>query len=919
MIAPLDPMQSGAGTETADHRVQEVGPREGIPRSLDEQHGHGDLGEVPVPELVRLPRRMERVGEENEPVRGRPRGHDLGGDPAPHGAAAVNEARRREDVPDVLGDGPGRRFEQGGRIGPSLASLGVEEVVEHDAAAGARERIGQADEGGVASVPSRSVSQDECCRALPVNGSAHLAAGRPDPDLVHGPSIAATSVAPGGTLQSEPERASRVYEAWYGLVEKPFNLTPDPKYLYLSRRHAEAFAHLEFGQRERGGFILLTGEVGTGKTTLARYFLGKLPDNTATAVVVYPALTAAELLRSILEDLHVPTESASLKDLVDALHRFLLEARAQGRDVILLIDEAQALSTEVLEQVRLISNLETDTEKLIQIVLLGQSELREHLSRRNLRQLAQRVTARYHLDGLSRTETEEYIRHRLHVAGGDGKVRLTLAALNGVHELSGGIPRIINLVCDRSLLAGYVAGTRTITAEMVRRAASEVRGEEEQKRWKPRPVALVGSGMVVAAALALALLLPRTLQAPTAPPPPPPTAPPATLAAPPTPTPPPPFSERLEAAVQDSDRLGSFRHAVARLEGLWDRPRLQRTSLRTQPRPGPQPGPSRGARDVPPGTEGHLLPRPRRPRRADGRRHPRRSRPLQGLRGPARPALDARGDLSLARRQSPRGRPAEGRSVGARLAGPSRIYARAEPGPRPRGVPARLAAHRRRGRGHAHPDDALQPRVRSPAAAQERGFAVLSLIFEALKKLEREKEAPERGVVIVGPGAWGEREPRSSTRTAAALGLVLLGLGLAAFALRARTGPPPSTLPEASTPPEAQAAREEAAIPVEAPLVAPSSREIPPPPPRLVVPTPTLPRAAAAPETIELTPPPDPVVPREPQFRLNAISTREGRPVALLNDRLVREGDVIEGMRVLHIGDDYVEIEVKGERRTIRF
>ena len=371
-----------------------------------------------------------------------------------------------------------------------------------------------------------------------------------------------------------------MYEAWYGLAEKPFNLTPDPKYLYLSRRHAEAFAHLEFGQRERGGFILLTGEVGTGKTTLARYFLGKLPDNTATAVVVYPALTAAELLRSILDDLHVPVESTSLKDLVDALHRFLLDARADGRNVILLIDEAQALSTEVLEQVRLISNLETDTEKLIQIVLLGQSELRDHLSRRNLRQLAQRVTARYHLDGLSRTETEEYIRHRLHVAGGDGKVRLTLAALNSVHELSTGIPRIINLVCDRSLLAGYVAGTRTISAEMVRRAASEVRGEEEQKRWKPRPAALVGSGMVLAAALALALLLPRTLQAPTAPPPPPPTAPP-TLAAAPTPTPAPPFSERLEAAVQESDRLASFRHAVARLERLWDRPRLQRTGLRT--------------------------------------------------------------------------------------------------------------------------------------------------------------------------------------------------------------------------------------------------------------------------------------------------------------------------------------------------
>jgi general secretion pathway protein A len=369
-----------------------------------------------------------------------------------------------------------------------------------------------------------------------------------------------------------------VYEAWYGLAEKPFNLTPDPKYLYLSRRHAEAFAHLEFGQRERGGFILLTGEVGTGKTTLARYFLGKLPHNTATAVVVYPALTAAELLRSILGDLHVPVESTSLKDLVDALHRFLLDARAQGRNVVLLIDEAQALSAEVLEQVRLISNLETDTEKLIQIVLLGQSELRELLTRRDLRQLAQRVTARYHLDGLSREETEEYIRHRLQVAGGAGKVHLTHAALAAVHEHSQGIPRVVNLVCDRSLLAGYVAGTRTITAEMVGQAAVEVRGEESVKRWKARRVVLLGWGVVAAGALALALLLPRTLQAPTVVTSP---APPPTLAVVPTPTPTPAFSERLETRVLVSDRLASFRTALTRVEGLWGRPDLQRTTLRT--------------------------------------------------------------------------------------------------------------------------------------------------------------------------------------------------------------------------------------------------------------------------------------------------------------------------------------------------
>ncbi len=370
-----------------------------------------------------------------------------------------------------------------------------------------------------------------------------------------------------------------MYEEWYGFTEKPFNLTPDPKFLYLSQRHAEAFAHLEFGRRERGGFILITGEVGTGKTTLARYFLGRLPENTATAVVLYPVLTAAELLRSTLLDLHVPANGQSLKELVDALHRFLLEARGQGRDVVLLIDEAQDLSPEVIEQIRLISNLETDTEKLIQIVLMGQSELRDLLARRELRQLAQRVTARYHLDPLSRAETEEYVRHRLTIAGGAGKVTLTPGALRTLHRLSSGIPRLINLICDRALLAGYVQGRRMIEAGMVRQAGSEVRDRREG-RVSPRHLALLVTGLGVAVAFVTALALPRTLRAPTDPDP---GAAPGAAMASPAPALPALGAEaqRLEAVLLATPRASSFDAAVSRVAALWGEPRLERTSLRT--------------------------------------------------------------------------------------------------------------------------------------------------------------------------------------------------------------------------------------------------------------------------------------------------------------------------------------------------
>ena len=278
-----------------------------------------------------------------------------------------------------------------------------------------------------------------------------------------------------------------MYLTFFGLNEKPFAITPDPRYLYLSERHAEALAHLLYGINEAGGFVQLTGEVGTGKTTIVRSLLAQTPKNAEIALILNPSMTAPEFLLTICEELGIGVQNSapgSLKDLVDILSYYLLRAHAAGKRVVLVVDEAQNLSPDVLEQVRLLTNLETNTQKLLQIILIGQPELRELLSRNELRQLAQRITGRYHLNPLSRDETTAYVRHRLRVAGATTDI-FAPAALNEVFRLSQGVPRVINVICDRALLGAYSLDRHRVTATLVRNAAAEVFGRRFTPHWLP--------------------------------------------------------------------------------------------------------------------------------------------------------------------------------------------------------------------------------------------------------------------------------------------------------------------------------------------------------------------------------------------------------------------------------------------------
>ncbi len=270
-----------------------------------------------------------------------------------------------------------------------------------------------------------------------------------------------------------------MYLAFYGLKESPFSITPDPRFVFLSERHRDALAHLLYGigQGGSGGFVQLTGEVGTGKTTISRLLLEQVPENTRIAMVLHPRQSPMQLLETITEELHITLKSKRLSNklLIDAIHQYLLKAYAEGLRVVLIIDEAQNLSVEALEQIRLLTNLETATQKLLQILLLGQPELREQLARPELRQLAQRVTARYHLTPLNVEETQAYVRHRLAVAGAVRPL-FSLLALRYLHWRSGGVPRLINVIADRALVAGYVAECPVVGLGPLRRAANEVLG-----------------------------------------------------------------------------------------------------------------------------------------------------------------------------------------------------------------------------------------------------------------------------------------------------------------------------------------------------------------------------------------------------------------------------------------------------------
>ena len=268
-----------------------------------------------------------------------------------------------------------------------------------------------------------------------------------------------------------------MYLEYYGLKEPPFTITPNPRFLFYSAKHREAFNHLLYGIRERKGFVQLTGEVGAGKTTLCRALLEQLGPSFSTALILNPVLNADQLVKAIAMELNLKVKDMDRLETVAEINQFLLQQVEHGKDTVLIIDEAQGLTGELLEQVRLLSNLETDERKLLQIVLMGQPELRDRLNDHSLRQLRQRITIRYHLSPLRRNEIGQYVQHRLQVSGANGAPYFTSGALWRIYNYSRGIPRLINAICDKCLLAGYVSQRDKIDFNMVGRARRELEGQ----------------------------------------------------------------------------------------------------------------------------------------------------------------------------------------------------------------------------------------------------------------------------------------------------------------------------------------------------------------------------------------------------------------------------------------------------------
>ncbi len=298
-----------------------------------------------------------------------------------------------------------------------------------------------------------------------------------------------------------------MYKNFFGFKERPFQLVPNPAYLFLSKSHEEALAHLTYAVSQGDGFVEITGEVGTGKTTLCRVFLENLDKETEAAYIFNPRLDSVQLLKTINEEFDIPAASNNSKDLIDTLNGFLMQKRTEGKKVILLIDEAQNLSMDILEQLRLLSNLETNTSKLLQIILVGQPELGQMLDSHELRQLGQRITLSCHLSPLNFHETRNYIHHRIQIASRKPGVRLTLSAYYAIHRFSGGIPRLINIACDRAFLTAYGLGRHKITGGIAKMAIRELAGRGDRRRFALSRGRMIGISAVLGVLIGAAALL----------------------------------------------------------------------------------------------------------------------------------------------------------------------------------------------------------------------------------------------------------------------------------------------------------------------------------------------------------------------------------------------------------------------------